>query len=565
MPRCFKTGDVVVLALLCTGIALHHDSKRSNHDTSSSDRYTAVLYELRTADKGTDVEDGKMIDLTKSIQGVFGTNFTGIPAKKELHVASTGISYSSSNGTEPTSMRLAKQTVEGGVGQMNSSVVASAKEVQDLQGNSTDLQSEVNQTIGSGKVGHDNVSANMHSVDQNEEIDNRTKAIEEAVVSLPMASLALDVPQLVSNHTEREFPGNASQKAAWEKKEQSLEKEVESLRGRLANASASMASSKVPAELAANGTLNAQFQDIAQGHTAKFMPKTELKPTSAAVITTGLHQNSSSGSPQVDVSTEHNTATSAGTQAKRKESVLAVGAGVEHDAVVVEDDGSSDSSFFWNPVSSLLSWFAQKPSLPVATKTTMPSHVVSHRGFKSLAWMKQDSERTAQAALQEHQHDFEVNDAWRQMEKEDTVTEETIRGEDVAERQRAQAVEAPHRPTRFELDGRHGTEMHGFWRDLEKEDYGIEKTVRSDDLIKYAKLTQEQDDQMAKATSQLDNSNLRMDRASLKFGSDAQAIAIHEPWLRREIKDLHVEHDIHSSPDLQMLQLQHHRKPLVMR
>jgi hypothetical protein len=34
----------------------------------------------------------------------------------------------------------------------------------------------------------------MHSVDQNEETDNRTKAIEEAVVSLPMASLALDVP-----------------------------------------------------------------------------------------------------------------------------------------------------------------------------------------------------------------------------------------------------------------------------------------------------------------------------------------------------------------------------------
>jgi hypothetical protein len=378
--------------------------------------------------------------------------------------------------------------------------------------------------------------------------------------------------QLVSNHTEREFPGNASQKAAWEKKEHSLEKEVESLRGRLANASASMASSKVPAELAANGTLNAQFQDIAQGHTAKFMPKTELKPTSAAVITTGLHQNFSSGSPQVDVSAEHNNATSAGTQAKRIESVLAVGAGVEHDAAVVEDDGATRSiAFFWNPVSSLLSWLAQKPSLPAASKTTMPSHVsmpshvVSHRGFKSLAWMKQDSERTAQAALQEHQHDFEVNDAWRQMEKDDTVTEETIRGEDVAERQRAQAVEAPHRPTRFELDGRHGTEMHGFWRDLEKEDYGIEKTVRSDDLIKYAKLTQEQDDQVAKATSQLDNSNLRMHRASLKFGSDAQAIAIHEPWLRREIKDLHVEHEIHSSPDLQMLQLQHHRKPLVMR
>merc|ERR1719453_2280815 len=86
-----------------------------------------------------------------------------------------------------------------------------------------------------------NLTAPLRSANHTEDKKNKTKAIEEAVVSLPMASFALEAPKKVAqNKTVHKFPGNATQKAAWEKKEKALENEIKTLKARLANTSASL-------------------------------------------------------------------------------------------------------------------------------------------------------------------------------------------------------------------------------------------------------------------------------------------------------------------------------------
>ena len=98
-----------------------------------------------------------------------------------------------------------------------------------------------------------------------------------------MASFALDMPQPVKNKTKTEahkFPGNATQKAAWERKEKILEKEVEILKKRLDKVNSSQSTKKV---LAATGTFNSHLD----GSSA---PQIALKPTSKVVAGSQVEQ-----------------------------------------------------------------------------------------------------------------------------------------------------------------------------------------------------------------------------------------------------------------------------------
>jgi len=553
-------------------MALGRNLRKSNHDTSLNDRYAALAHEMTHQDAGVDLQDAMMADLTRSIQEEFQGSFGMIPGTN-----ATNVSKATSPDTKPMKPKAQQPTklpIAGKVGHINVS----------------------DAVLMPHSVARLSVSAAVNQTQINE---NKTKAIEEVAVSLPMASFALEDPQ---PKTEQKFPGNASQKAAWDKKEESLEKQVEKLKVRLTNASDSLESTK-RLRPKATGTFNSQLH----GADAKLSDKpTRAKgpepmeplrkdekpkanwPTMGSVAApVGLHHvDAIAVPPQKEAIREQEGKTSkvemgtafTGTPAKKVESILAFDSVVEHDAMISDDENSAKADTSSStPSNSLMtelgtgmtelgswmfSWLGgeDKPSATVVDtvepKTSAAIGVASTPKTKSLIWVKQDTARTAQATHEEHQHIIEVNDAWNQMEKEDSVQEESVHREDVAERQRAQTPEMPHKPTKSELQGRHGAEMSGFWSNLEREDYNIEQTVQSDDLVKYAQLTQAQDTKVSKASDELETSKLNMDRTSLKHDHNWR-LAIHEPWLRREVRDKALERQVHESPDLQMLQLQH--------
>jgi len=516
-------------------MALGHKSRRnlkSNHDTAK-DNYAAVLNdELTTGAGSTVADDTSMTDLSQSIQGVFDM----IPLD-----------------AQPKQPKNAQAEAKGVVQDPKPKLVQQAKQTPKLR-----LPTE-------GKVGHINVSAAIHTTNQTQ--------VEEAAVSLPMASFALEEPKPVKNNTKHKFPGNATQKVAWEKKEASLEKEVETLKARLSNASKSVESSKLHSvQPAATGTFNAQVADGKRSN--KFMAVSApqpLQPLRAAEkpkadwptmtsVAAPVTEHVAAEAPQNDAipSKVAMGSTFTGTPAKKVESVLALDSSVVHDAVAFEGESSSTSTLSgW--FSSFFSWFVGTPSsTPVVKQVPAPHSVAPAK----VSLLKQDSERTLQAVQAEQLHDVEVNDAWSAMEQADDVKEQTVHDEDAAERARAETREPPHKPTKTELKGRHGHEMSSFWKQLEKEDYNIEQTVSSDDLVKYAELTQAQDTRVSEASDALSDSKLNMNmehHASSLHNTDTR-LAIHEPWLRREARDKALERQVHDSPDLQMLQLQHHHE-----
>lgn len=509
-------------------MALGHKSRhnlKSNHDTAK-DNYAAVLNDELTTDAGSNVaDDASMTDLTQSIQGVF--EMIPLDAK-------------------PQQSKNAQAEAKGFVQDPKPKLVQQAKQTPKLR------------LPTAGKVGHINVSAAFHTTNQTQ--------VEEAAVSLPMASFALEEPKPVKNNTKHKFPGNATQKVAWEKKEASLEKEVETLKARLSNASKSVESSKLPSvQPAATGTFNAQVADGKRSN--KFMAVNApqpLQPLQAAATMTSVAapvaEPVAAEAPQNGASASKVAmgSTFTGSPAKKVESVLALDASVVHDAVAFEGESSSTSTLGgW--FSSFFSWFGGKPSpTPVVKQVPAPNAVAPTK----VSLLKQDSERTLQAVQAEHLHDVEVNDAWSAMEQADDVKEQTVHDEDAAERARAETRELPHTPTKTELKGRHGHEMSSFWKQLEKEDYNIEQTVSSDDLVKYAELTQAQDTRVSEASDALSDSklNMNMEHHASSLHSTDTRLAIHEPWLRREARDKALERQVHDSPDLQMLQLQHHHE-----
>jgi hypothetical protein len=491
---------------------------------------------------------------------------------------------------------------------------------------------ESNTTLAKESNTTEKAAVSLKESNSTQETENKTKEIEEAVVSLPMASLFADEPpKPVANKTEKKFPGNASQKAAWETKEKALEDEVLALKARLANTNRSepmeakvtetvsgngskaFMAAKLPVETkksnvappkkatkpltdyhagdVTDGTVtNVMFKriwvNIGAGEDASFMNNDkgvkykvgdhlELPVQSVDLVTGHVHL-------QAPPTKATELRTSSGTSlapVKKVQSVLAVDAKVEEQAMVTDHDASTadatpDSavtvvddaqassstptpSSWWGWISSFFSSSAAVSDKPAAPALRKSSLLQSFTRTHQPGHWKQDALRTAEAAKEESEHVIQVNDAWSQMEQDDSVKEDLVRREDEAERERAETPEQPHKPRKNELQGRHGVDMSGFWGRLEKEDYGIEHSVDTEDLGEYERLTQAQNSQVESAAKQVENNHLIPERAALKHNDD-QRLPIHEPWLRKENRDIDLEKKIHDSPELQMIQLQHH-------
>jgi hypothetical protein len=460
-----------------------------------------------------------------------------------------------------------------------------------------------------------NTHATNSSGNVTAEASNKTKVIEEAVVSLPMASFALDMPQPVKNKTKTEahkFPGNATQKAAWERKEKILEKEVEILKKRLDKVNSSSPSTKKV--LAATGTFNSHLDgssapQIALKPTSKVVAGSQVseppmepivkekKPAAAwptmqsVAAPVALHSAQPGAPPQKDAIAEQQGreekksmgSTFTGTPAKKVQSVMALDTSVVHDAVVIEsgsdtvhDAASSSqetttSQTWWEQAGSWVSNFLGKlmhnvgnsvQVVPKKHRQTPPAMAslldTTQRGFK------EDMERTAEATKEEGQHVQDMTSVWGKLEEEDKMQEDRVRSEDDSERQRASTPEAAHTPTKAELKERHGDDMSGFWNTLEQEDSDIEKSVTSENLGEFERLTHVQDALVGTAAKQLQDNKLHTERSPvLKHSDDAfLSKTIHDKWEDLEKKDKVLEKKIHDSPDLQMLQLKHSRRVL---
>jgi len=178
--------------------------------------------------------------------------------------------------------------------------------------------------------------------------------------------------------------------------------------------------------------------------------------------------------------------------------------------------------------------------------------------------LKADMIRTALATQEEGQHTVSLTSVWGQMEAEDRTEEDTVKSEDESERQRAKTVEVVHPPTPAEMKSRHGTDMSSFWSHLEEQDDDIVMSVTKENAGEYERLTQDQNQMMSKAASQLKETKLHMDRNVMLHGNDNAFLSktIHDKWEDLEQKDTLNEKRIHDSPDLQMLQLDHREHAL---
>lgn len=547
----FNASTIILLAWLqaCNGLKRLRVHTRSHHgsivnqDEAFSEGYANLLLgDLQSKDNAKNLGDSQMTMLASSIQDFFQGNTTD-----------TG---------NRTSASLGNRTTEAG--------------------------GSVNHSRASTNVASNTSLKNASATNMSQVNANKTKVIEEATPSLPMASFALDdTTKNQQKPTPKPFPGNASQKLAWESKEKFLENEVKELKARLANASQSLDSSKKQPVPAATGTFNARSEGDTKKPVQKFMDAkgsdtmmpihAEKKPAApwpsmAAVASpVGLLNASASAIPPQTDAVRAQTgeakkpalgATFTGTPPKKVASILALETAVDQEAVSLDDvqQTTEDAALASTPLgwlSSIISWFSGEP---VTTSHPLAAPQVKQTPSKALMWVKQDSERTATAANEEHQHILEVNDAWRELEQSDLHEEDVVRSEDAAERHRAETVESPHKPTATELKGRHGPQIHGFWGALEKEDETIQQTVQSDDLVKMAELEQDEDSQVSKASAQLDNQKRASGGTNPR--QTVNRLAIHEPWLTRENKDRAVEQRLHDDPDLQMFQLRtsHHQQ-----
>jgi hypothetical protein len=438
--------------------------------------------------------------------------------------------------------------------------------------------------------------------------ENKTKVIEEAVPSLPMASFALDIAS-VANTTKVEapvFPGNASQKAAWDKKEHTLEKEVAILKSRLETVNASQAK---PVPPAATGTFNAHLGStgvaktvdakavkfVASKRTAPMEPIRKekipkatwpsMKSLAAPVVIPAIHAAAAPPQKQAIEAQEGKVkkvqmgTTFTGTPARKVQSVMALDSVVDHDAVMTEwqpprdatDDDSTPAaaapavpapSNSW--LKAAVKWVASFYSR-VFPKNAMESAKLAPIPGASLLdttkrGVKQDMLRTAQATKEESEHVISLTSVWGQLEEEDRVQEERVKSEDESERQQARAVAEAHTETAAELKGRHGADMSGFWSQLEHQDAELEKSVSSENLGEYRRLMDVQEHMVGKAASQMKDNHLHTERTPALHGNDNAFLSktIHDTWEVLAEKDQAIERKIHDSPDLQMIQLKRH-------
>jgi len=248
---------------------------------------------------------------------------------------------------------------------------------------------------------------------------NKT-VIEAAAVSLPMASFALDIPgPSVTKPPVPKFPGNATQKAAWEKKEQILEKEVAHLKHRLAKVEATPSKLVAKALPVATGTFNSHVgvkpdapkdaklsSTVTESKPAPMEPLRKEKipkatwPTMQSVAApVKLHLvHSAVAPPQMEaIEAQQGKAkpamgsTFTGTPARKAESVMELDTSVVHDAVVTDAAPTDvapkevpETSSLWQQsigwVSSVGSFFTnmfgKKPIavVPSSTSLTRKAH-----------------------------------------------------------------------------------------------------------------------------------------------------------------------------------------------
>jgi hypothetical protein len=223
-----------------------------------------------------------------------------------------------------------------------------------------------------------------------------------------------------------------------------------------------------------------------------------------------------------------------GTPGKKVASVLALEASVSNAAV--PDAPAASESF------SLRGWFS-RAFAKLRAFWGGDAHVASdsaaqHKGAAFLDTTQRHPgrheiyERTAQATKEESNHIFQLSSVWGDLEDEDVKEEARVRSEDRSGRERAETREAPHKPTKAELTGRHGADMSGFWGKLEKQDAQIERSIKKENLGEYERLTQEQDGAVKKAANQLKQNELHTDRKSpLKRADNAfLAKSLHDTW-----------------------------------
>jgi len=450
--------------------------------------------------------------------------------------------------------------------------------------------------------------------------DNTPKEIEKEkeVEALPFGSFAMGLsddpaqnkteqpPQnkstpTVMNATERaalKAAGvkKAAEKAAWEQRERVLREEITLLKARLENDTLEIKrhhldDDKDDKSPPAAGTFNSHPKNLVDDDAPVKKPEPmeplikddkpkadwpSMKSVAAPVMV--YHVNSSEVPPQKEAMEAQagdsnkvglNTAFT-GTPTKKVQSVMALDSTVQHDAV--STDAPNDDSFapvenatpvsfsVWNSIASFFSrMFAVRPETPVPVQhVAAPRKVVTALLDTTQRRVgPQDYDKTAQATREEASHVLATTGVWGELEEEDQKEEDIVRGEDQSERVRARTPESPHAESKEELSGRHGTDMSRFWSNLETEDGEIEKSVTSENLGEYQRLTQDQDEKVEKADNQLQESKLHTDREHPLKHNDNSFLSktIHEPWLALENKDKVMEQRIHASPDLQMLQL----------
>jgi len=451
-------------------------------------------------------------------------------------------------------------------------------------------QVKLMKTASNNSESHAAVNA---SVNATEQAANKTKEIEAAVVSLPMAGFALDmsVPANKTIVVQKKFPGNASQEAEFHKKEKSLEHEIVSLKKRLAKVNVT---APKPIHPAATGTFNSHLDAgkkistppvnlVVSKGPAPMEPIRKEKPVKvtwpsmkSVAAPVDLHRIHAVAAPpqkeaiavqkglvkKMDMGT-----TFTGTPARKVESVMALDTVVVHDAMFTSfaDNAAVATPSWWQQsvgfVSSLFAKVFGQHSVEVATEKSKLAHrqAASFIDTTQRRSLKQDMERTAEATREEGLHIVSLSSVWGKMEDEDRVEGDMVRSEDESERQRARTTEKAYTPTAAELKGRHGTEMSSFWGQLEHQDADIEKSVSNEHLDEYRRLMKVQEDIVDKAATQLKDNKLHTDRKDPLNHNDQAFLSktIHDTWEGLEKNDQALERKIHDNPDLQKLQLKH--------
>mmetsp|Transcript_103343 Transcript_103343/g.267285 ORF Transcript_103343/g.267285 Transcript_103343/m.267285 type:complete len:897 (-) Transcript_103343:143-2833(-) len=215
----------------------------------------------------------------------------------------------------------------------------------------------------------------------------------------------------------------------------------------------------------------------------------------------------------------------------------------------------ASSGGWFGPIGSFFSWL-------IGSSPSADAPHSGGRSFLSLLFAqkptmspKQDPVRTAQATVEAKQALVEISDDWSVLEQQDKAVVDHIKGEDAAERVRA---ETPSKPQQVTPTHNANSHVSNFWSSLEGQDADIEASLTDGhDLIRYQQLTRMQDETVSRAASVLDGQGLNMNSRNPLSHADLSSVPIHDTWSVAEKVDRDEEEKIHANPDLKMIQVDH--------